>query len=125
MDFLNGLKNFLQMINDNWTTIIVIIGLIIAITEKIKSFIAKTKEEKIKIAKSQIKEILLTLVTSAETAYDDLNKSGEIKRSAVISRIFAQYPILAKISNQEDIMKWLDVEIDIALDKLNNIDSKH
>ena len=31
---LNGIQNFLKFINDNWTAIIIIISLIIAIVQK-------------------------------------------------------------------------------------------
>ena len=37
MDILNGIKNFLSLINDNWTTILVIVGLDLALWKKIES----------------------------------------------------------------------------------------
>ena len=39
MNILIGIQNFLQIINDNWTTIIVIIGLIVAIVKKAKDYL--------------------------------------------------------------------------------------
>ena len=63
---LNGIKNFLQMINDNWTTILVIFGLIAAIMKKLKAYAAKTEEEKIFIAKEQFTNTVLKLITDAE-----------------------------------------------------------
>ena len=51
MNILIGIQNFLQIINDNWTTIIVIIGLIVAIVKKAKDYLSKSDEEKIEIAK--------------------------------------------------------------------------
>ena len=38
MDILNGIKNFLSFINDNWTTILVIIGLALALWKKFESY---------------------------------------------------------------------------------------
>ena len=34
MNILDGIKNFLNLINDNWTSIIVIIGLCVVIKNK-------------------------------------------------------------------------------------------
>ena len=121
MDILNGLKKFLQFINDNWTTIVVIICLLIGIYNKIKSFISKSKEEKIDIVKTQIKATILKLVTDAEITYADWHKTGEIKRSEVINKIFENYPILQTVVNQDEIIKWIDELIDESLDSLNKI----
>ena len=44
---LHGIQNFLQLINDNWTTIIVIIGLLIGLFKKIQGYLSKSDEEKI------------------------------------------------------------------------------
>lgn len=98
---LKGIQNFLQFINNNWTTIIIIISLLIALYQKIKSFISKSNEEKIEQAKKQIKEICLKLVTDAEIDYENWNQAGSIKRAQVIQKIFTDYPILAKVTDQE------------------------
>lgn len=118
---LNGLKNFLQFINDNWTTIIVIISLIIALMQKVKAYLSKSKEEKIEAAKAQIKEIALKLITDAELDYEQWQKAGSIKRSQVIQQIFADYPILSKIAEQKEVIAWIDTIIDEALKELRKI----
>lgn len=120
-NILDGIKNFLQLINNNWTTILVIIGLIIAITKKIKSYLSKSDEEKIEIAKQQVKEIILKLTSDAEVDYDEWKKAGSIKRSQVIKDIFIEYPILSKAVNQEELIKWIDETIDDALVTLREI----
>ena len=84
---LNGIKNFLQIINDNWTLITVIIGLAIGVYQKIKAYAQKSDAEKIAIAKKQIRETMLKMVSDAECDYDEWNKSGKIKRSQVIKKI--------------------------------------
>ncbi len=71
MNILNGVQNFLTIINDNWTTIVVVIGLAIAVARKAKAYFAKSDEEKIHIAKSQIKETILKMVTEAEVDYEE------------------------------------------------------
>ena len=118
---LNGIQNFLQFINDNWISIIIIISLIIAIIQKIKRYFSKSNDEKISTAKSQIKEVILKLITDAEIDYENWNKAGSIKRSQVIQKIFEKYPILTKISNQTEIIEWIDETINISLKELRKI----
>lgn len=121
MDILNGIKNFLSLINDNWTTILVIIGLAVALWKKIESYSKLSTDKKIEIAKKQISENILKLITQAEKDYVEWEKAGSIKRSEVISEIYKEYPILAKVVNQEELVKWIDEQIDNALPTLRDI----
>ena len=121
MNILTGIHNFLNFINENWVMIASIITLIIAIIHKIKSYLSLSKEERINIAKAQIKEIMLKLVTEAERDYQDFVKSGSIKRSQVIDEIFTMYPELSAIANQEEIIVWIDEAIDAALKEMRKI----
>lgn len=121
MDILNGIKNFLSLINDNWTTILVIIGLALALWKKIESYSKLSTEKKIEIAKKQISENILKLITQAEKDYAEWEKAGSIKRSEVISEIYKEYPILAKVVNQEELVEWIDEQIDNALPTLRDI----
>ena len=121
MNILNGIQNFLQLINDNWTTILVIIGLALALWKKIESYSKLSTDKKIEIAKKQISENILKLITQAEKDYAEWEKAGSIKRSEVISEIYKEYPILAKVVNQEELVKWIDEQIDNALPTLREI----
>lgn len=121
MSILDGVKNFLELVNENWTTIIVIIGLAIAIAKKGIAYFNKSDEEKIAIAKKQIQETMLKLITDAEENYDEWKQAGSIKRAQVIDELFANYPILSKVANQEDLIKWIDDTIDEALVTLREI----
>ena len=121
MDILNGIKNFLSLINDNWTTILVIVGLALALWKKIESYSKLSTDKKIEIAKKQISENILKLITQAEKDYDEWENAGSIKRSEVISEIYKEYPILAKVVNQEELVKWIDEQIDNALPTLRDI----
>ena len=121
MDILNGIKNFLSLINNNWTTILVIIGLALALLKKIESYSKLSTDKKIEIAKKQISENILKLITQAEKDYAEWEKAGSIKRSEVISEIYKEYPILAKVVNQEELVKWIDEQIDNALPTLRDI----
>lgn len=121
MDILNGIKNFLSLINDNWTTILVIVGLALALWKKIESYSKLSTDKKIEIAKKQISENILKLITQAEKDYAEWENAGSIKRSEVISEIYKEYPILAKVVNQEELVKWIDEQIDNALPTLRDI----
>ena len=121
MDILNGIKNFLSFINDNWTTILVIVGLALALWKKIESYSKLSTDKKIETAKKQISENILKLITQAEKDYAEWEKAGSIKRSEVISEIYKEYPILAKVVNQEELVQWIDEQIDNALPTLREI----
>lgn len=118
---LTGIQNFLQFINDNWTAILIIIALGFSIALKIKNLFTKGKNGQIEIAKAQIKQIILKLITDAEIDYNDWAKSGSIKRAQVIQQIYTDYPILAKVTDQETLIAWIDTEINNSLKELRKI----
>ena len=121
MIVLDGIYNFLTFVNDNWTMIFAIIVTILAIAKKAKEYFGKSQEEQITIAKAQISEIMLRLVTEAECDYHEWLKAGEIKRAQVIDEVFAMYPILSKVTNQEEVIAWIDEAIDEALKTMRKI----
>lgn len=121
---MNSIQSLLQFLNDNWTSIIVCIGLILAIYRKSKNYFSKSKEEKIAIAKTQIQEIILKLISDAESDYEEWNEAGSIKRAQVIEEILLEYPVLSKVTNQDELITWIDDVIDEALVTLRNIISK-
>lgn len=118
---MNGVYNFLSFIDKNWTMICAIVVLAMAITKKAIAFFSKSREEQVKIAKAQINEVMLKLVTRAEISYAEWIKSGAIKRAEVIDEIFNMYPILSKVSNQTEIIAWIDDAIDKALETMREI----
>lgn len=124
MNILTGIQNVLQYINDNWTAIVIILGLATAVAKKAKDFFSKSDNEKIAVAKKQIKEIMLKLITDAETDYWAWVKAGAVKRSQVINQIFEMYPILAKATNQEELIAWIDDVIDDSLETMREIFAK-
>lgn len=125
MNILTGIKNFLNIINENWTTIIIIIGLAIGIINRLRKYLQLTDEEKVAIAKAQLKEVVLKLVSEAEYDYGEWKKAGSIKRSQVINEIFEKFPVLSKVANQDDVISWIDKEIDDALIILRNVISEN
>lgn len=121
MVILDGITKFLAFVNDNWVYITTVIGLAIAVGNKVRDYLNKSNEEKIEIAKAQINEVMLMLVTEAECDWREWQKCGEVKRSQVIDQVFAMYPILSKVTNQEEIIAWIDESIDNALKTMRKI----
>lgn len=121
MNLLISIKKLLQFFNDNWTAVVIIIGLAISLYKKIKDYVSLSDDEKINAAKTQLSEVILKMITEAEEDYADWISAGSIKRSQVIAEIFEEYPILSKVTNQEEIIAWIDEQIDDALIKLREI----
>ena len=118
---MNGIENFLGYISENWVAILVLLGLTLALGRMVYNYLKIDNVEKIEIAKTQIREAMLKLITEAEIDFEEWNKSGKIKRSQVITKIYEKYPILSKAVSQEDIIAWLDREIDNSLVTLREI----
>ena len=118
---LNGIKKFLEIINENWTLITVVIGLGILAYTRIKNYLSLSKEQKVNIALNQIRNSALKLVTDAEEDYEKWVKSGPIKRSQVIKQIYENYPILSKVADQETLLEKLDMIIRDALDEMRKV----
>ena len=118
---MKSIQNFLIFLDTNWVTICVIAGLIVSLITKIKSYIGKTDEEKMVIAKKQIQQTMLKMITEAEINYDAWNEAGSIKRSQVIEDIYTKYPILSKVADQENVIAWIDDEINNSLKTLREI----
>ena len=121
MPVLDGIKNFLTFINNNWTTITVIISLLIALYKKVMAYLMQSQEKKIEIAKTQLSQTILKFITDAEVDYENWNKAGSVKRSQVIQRIYTEYPILSKVVDQEALIIWIDDLINNALKELRKI----
>lgn len=122
---LNGIKNILTFVCDNWVAILIIAGLAVVVYRKVKAFIAQDRDEQVAIAKAQIREFMLKLVSDAEEDYEAWNKAGAVKRAQVIQQIFISYPILSKIVNQDELIKWIDTQIDNSLVELQKVISKN
>lgn len=124
---MEGIKHFLEQINQNWPTIVAIAGLCYAIYLKAKKtyvdWITKTEEEKqaelekqIEAAKKILGELILSLVSRAEVEWkDEGSQLGQIKRSQVIEQIFDMLPVLSYVTDQEELLAYIDKLIDDAL----------
>lgn len=124
-NLMYGVQNFLMFVNTNWTSVVIILCLINTLIIKFRSYIKMSDDEKIEIAKKQIKETMLKLITEAECDYLEWISAGSIKRSQVIEKIFNMYPILSKVTDQESLIQWLDETIDESLKTMREIFEKN
>lgn len=125
MNIMDGFMNFLMFVNNHWTEIIVIIGLLLAVGKKVATYLNMSDDEKIAIAKRQLSETMLKLVTQAEKDYNAWVQAGAVKRSEVIDAIFQKYPILSRVTDQETLIAEIDKMIDAALVEMREIFSKN
>lgn len=118
---MSGVQNFLNFLYENWTTILVCIGLIIGIVKKTIDYMSKSKDERVDIVKEQIQQTILKMISDAELEWEEWDKAGSIKRSQVIKQIYEEYPILSKVIDQTELVEWIDNQIDSALDTLRDV----
>lgn len=125
MNILDGLRNFLNFVNDHWAETVVIAGLAAIVIWRVVSWLNMSDEDKIAIAKKQLKEIMLKLVTNAEKDYNAWVKAGAVKRAEVIDMIFQKFPILNRVADQETLIAEIDNLIDAALVEMRKILSEN
>ena len=101
--------------------LLVLTGALISISRLVSKYLALDNVEKIETAKKLIKEIMLKMITEAEIDFEEWNKSGSIKRSKVIAEIYDKYPILSKAASQEEVIAFIDAEINNSLKTLREI----
>jgi len=120
-----SILNVIHFLHEHWVSIIIVAGIIVSIVTEITEFMKKSDEEKIAIAKMQIKESMLKLIADAEASYKFTKKSGAIKRSQVIKKIYETYPILYKVVDQKELVAYIDKCIDNSLITLREIISQN
>lgn len=124
---MKSINNLLMWINENWASLVTIIILLLAIFTKARKFYLdwqnKTEQEKqieiekaIKNAKLAITENILSYVSDAEVNWSAWMKMGDIKRSEVIKQLYIDYPILLQVADQDELIKYIDIAIDKALE---------
>lgn len=118
---MKAIQNLLQALNEHWTSILICSGLIVGLIRQTIKFFNQSQDVQIAIAKQQISEIILKMITDAEVDYKDWEKSGSIKRSQVINEIYAKYPILSKAKSQKEVIDFIDTQIDNSLIELRKI----
>lgn len=125
---MTAILNLLTFINENWATIISIIGLSILLGKKVVKYSKLSEQEKVNIALKAVRSQLLEIMSEAELAWDNYKKTGEIKKSKVFQVAYDKFPILKEYCDQDmiisEISKMID-EIKPEMDKIiNKIDSE-
>lgn len=125
---MNSLKNLIQFINDNWTSLIIVLVLIIGIYNKVEKWLKKSEQEKAEIestliesTKEVLKNYVMTLVAQAEIDWSEVSGAGAIKRSEVISQIYQDYPILLNVVQKDKLIEYIDELIEEALIIVRNV----
>jgi vancomycin resistance protein YoaR len=121
MNLLTAVENFLKFINNNWTTIIIIIGLLIALYEKIMKYLKLSKQEKVETALKIVKEEMLKRMSDAELEWKGYKDSGQLKKSQVIAEIYQEHPELKKYVNQDELIKMIEQIIDDNMAEMNKV----
>lgn len=121
---MTGIANFLSFINNYWIDILVVAALIYFVYKKIVAFIKLSDEEKIEALLAVIKKEILNYMSEAEIDWKDVEKSGAIKKSQVISKIYEKYPELSKIINQEKLIAQIEIIIEQTMTEMNDILNK-
>lgn len=125
---MEGIKNTLIIIEENWTNILIVLSCLFAIYRKVKKYINMNNEEKEK-EKEELKEetlkivktVLLKLMSEAEIEWNDFEKSGSIKRSQVIKELYNEFPILKEFTNQDKLLEIIDNMIKEEKSKMDDV----
>lgn len=120
-EVMNGVVNFIEFFEENWTYIVFVILFVNAVIMRVRNYMQLSTDEKLDVAKKQIKETMLKFITEAEVDYFEWASAGSIKRSQVIDELYAAYPILSKVADQDVLTEWLDDTIDEALETMRKI----
>ncbi len=118
---MKSIVQLLTFLNQYWTTIVIVIGLVLLLYKKIKTYLPLSTDEKIDIALHAIKNTILSKMTDAQIDWYGIKDAGSVKRAKVISELYKEYPILKEYINQEELIKKIDEIIDEALDEAKKI----
>lgn len=118
---MTGINNTIVLINQYWSTIIALVGFVFLLSVEIKKYLKMSDEEKVQAALKAIKPILLKHMSEAEVKWDNYKKAGELKKSAVIQKVYDQFPVLKTYKNQDELIKMIETMIDEQLVEVNRI----
>ena len=121
---MKSLTELLTFLNNNWTFIVIIIGLALMLYKKIQSYMKLSTDEKIDAALTVIRNTIVSKMVDAQLDWYGIKDAGSAKRSEVISQIYDEYPILKAYSNQDELIKEIDKIIDQALNEVKELADK-
>jgi len=118
---MKGLIQLLTFLNENWTFIIIIVGLAIMLYRKIKSYLKLSNDEKINSALGAIRNTIIGKMIDEQIDWYGIRNAGSVKRAKVISKIYEEYPVLKSYVNQDELLQKIDDIIDEALDEVKKL----
>lgn len=113
--------DIIAVLNSAWSIFIVILGIGIFAYSKITSYMKLSKEQKVEAALKVVKSELLKLMSDAEIEWQDFAKSGEIKKSQVITEIYNKFPFLADYISQDELIAKISEMIEEKMADMNKI----
>lgn len=113
----------LNTIVDVLPTIIAICVFILAGAKIGLTYIDKIRSMNIQSILAIVKASVLKLMTDAEIDFANYKKSGEIKKSQVISNIYKQFPELQKVKDQGELQKELSDIIEGEMEKIREFNT--
>ena len=109
---MHSINNTLTLINEYWSAILIILVIAFIIFTKIRKFMSLSEEEQIEATLKIVKEELLKLMSDAEVEWMNWKKSGVLKKSQVIGKIYEHFPILKDYINQDELIEKISTMID-------------
>ena len=113
--------DIIAFLDSAWSIFLVLLGIFIFLYNKITNYMKLTKEQKVEAALKVVKAELLKLMSDAEIEWQDFNKSGEIKKSQVISEIYKKFPFLAEYISQDELIEKIGEMIEEQKAKMDEI----
>ena len=125
INFMNGINNFANLIQGQWTNIVVVIAIVAGLVRSIITYYTMNEEQRVQAALKVISEELMKMMVQAEIQWKDYKKSGELKRSQVIKDIYNQFPFLSRYMDQEKLVQTIYEMIDKQMDNMNELMKKN
>lgn len=122
---MNGINNFANLIQGQWTNILVVIAIVAGLIRSIINHSTMNEEQRVQAALKVISEELMKMMVQAEIQWKDYKKSGELKRSQVIKDIYNQFPFLSRYMDQEKLVQTIYDMIDKQMDNMNELMKKN
>ena len=118
---MNGIINTLQMIQHNWSNIVICIVILFTIINRTVAFFKLSKEERVEAALKIIRKELLKFMSDAEVEWSEFEKAGNLKKSQVINNIYSQFPFLKEYINQDELLSKISDMIEDTMSEMNKI----
>ncbi len=104
---MQSIVKVLKWLYDNWSVVVIVIGLLTAVIIKLKAWSKLSADEKLQAANSekekaltQLKQLALSWVTVLEEKWSGIEKSGYIKKSEFFERVYDKLPVLSQYSDE-------------------------